>query len=375
MLLGIWGEIPAAWGRNPGVEVRRVGLSRVGDTTMLTVVLDRPAEARLSTRTSMGKPQLVVEFLQARGARLPSRLEGDDLLVERALTEVAPEGVRIVLELFPDRPYTFWKKIQKGPAGQSLWVLGLNPDPSAPRMERPRPPEPLEPPGGVTESEPGLAPPAPPPEDYRLKESERVQGSPGSFAELKSLMPKAATLLEGLERDGWTISEFHSYDRPGQRFSRDFILTHRQYPELAVKIVYLPANMPNTPNINILSLTTDRLGGETADKYRQMRKMSFSQIKKEHEDIGDFFDDALKPLRVKLREQTKAVALRDARVFQNFLSRAAHSPQVAEKVMNHIREKVNQRFEGVQYTVMEDPLVLLNLVDFLYVRVYFLETR
>lgn len=352
-----------------------MGLSRVGDTTMLTVVLDRPAEARLSTRITLGKPQLVVEFLQARGAKLPSRLEGDDLLVERALTEVFPEGVRIILELFPDRPYTFWKKIQKDPAGHTLWFLGLNPDPSAPRMERPRQPEPVEPPGGFGEPEPGLAPPPPAPEDYGLRESDRVTGSPGSFAELKSLMPKAASLLQGLEQEGWTISEFHSYDRPGQRFSRDFLLTHRQYPELAVKIVYLPANMPNTPNINIITLTTDRLEGETADKYRQLRKMSFSQIKQQHEDIGDFFDDALKPFRVKLREETKALVLKNPQVFQNFLNRATRNPQVAEKVMSHIREKVNQRFEGVQYTMLENPLVLLNLVDFLYVRVYFLETR
>ena len=42
--------------------------------------------------------------------------------------------------------------------------------------------------------------------------------------------------------------------------------------------------------------------------------------------------------------------------------------------MDHVREKVNPRFEGVQYTVSENPLVILNLVDFLYVKVYFLET-
>ena len=35
---------------------------------------------------------------------------------------------------------------------------------------------------------------------------------------------------------------------------------------------------------------------------------------------------------------------------------------------------MNPRFEGVQFTVSENPLVILNLVDFLYVKVYFLET-
>ncbi|MBM4293701.1 MAG: hypothetical protein FJ126_02195 [Deltaproteobacteria bacterium] len=353
-----------------------MGLSRVGDTTMLTVVMDRPAEARITSRTAAGKPQLVVEFVRARAARIPSRLEGDDMLVERAFTESSPEGVRIILELFPERPYTFWKKVQKGPAGHTLWLLGLNPDPSSPRMEQPRQPEPAKPSRDFSAPLPEAPVPAPrSPEDYGLRESERVTGAPGSFAELKSLVPKAAPLLQGLESEGWTVAEFHSYDRPGQRFSRDFLLLNRHYPELAVKIVYLPANLPNTPNISIFTLTTDRLGGETAEKYRRLRKMTFSEIKKEHEDIGDFFDDALKPPRVKLREETKSLALKDPRVLQNFISRATRNPQVADKSMAYIKEKVNQRFEGVQYTVSEDPLTLLNLVDFLYVRVYFLETR
>jgi hypothetical protein len=198
----------------------------------------------------------------------------------------------------------------------------------------------------------------------------------GSFAEIRNLMPKAGPLLQALEREGWTVADFHNYDRPGQRFSRDFTLLNRKYPELVVKIVYLPANTPDTPNIGIVQLSTEKVGGETADKYQNLRQWSFGRIKQDYEDIGDFFDDALKPLRVKLREQTKALALRDAAVFQNFLKGACpQNPRVAEQVMSHVREKVNPRFEGVQYTVSEDPLVILNLVDFLYVKVYFLESR
>ena len=41
--------------------------------------------------------------------------------------------------------------------------------------------------------------------------------------------------------------------------------------------------------------------------------------------------------------------------------------------MNHVRAKVSPRFEGVQFTVSENPLVILNLVDFLGVKVYYLE--
>ncbi len=355
------------------VEVRRVGLSRAGDHTLLTVVLDQAAEPLVTPRTALGKPQLVIDFPQARASRLPNRLAGDDLLVEWVFTEVTRDGVRITLQLFPERPYTFWKKIQRA-GGQTLWQLGLNPDAAAPRADRPRPPEPYGAPPIPKGREPGpeFAPPGM--DDYGQKET-RGGGAPGSFGELKNLMPAAGTVLTGLEAEGWTIAEFHSYDRPGQRLSRDFLLTHRQFPQLVVKIVYLPANMPNTPNINMITLTTERLGGETAVKYQEMRKWNFSKIKQSYEDIGDFFDEALKPLRVKLREETKALALRDAKVFQNFIQRATRNPQVADKAMNYIRDKVNQRFEGLQYTVSENPLMILNLVDFLYVRVYFLEPR
>jgi hypothetical protein len=142
-----------------------------------------------------------------------------------------------------------------------------------------------------------------------------------------------------------------------------------------VKIANIPATAANVPHINLVTLSTENVGGEMASKYRALRQWNFAKIREHYEDIGDFFEDALKPLRVNLREETKALALRDAQVFQNFLKRACpRSPQVVEQVMNQVGEKVNQRFEGVQYTISEDPLVLLNLVDFLYVRVYFLET-
>jgi hypothetical protein len=373
------------WGAGE-VEVRRLGLSRVGDNTLLTIVLDRAAEPRITTVKTSGKPQLVVEFPQARMGRLPTRLEGDDLLVEQVLTQPAAAGggVRITLDLFPDQPFAYWRQKRSGSGGQTLFILGLKPDPAARSLAQMRPPAPPEPESPLPErpSPPGrdpewdsTPPPAEPaPEEYRQP---RLEGNavPGSFAELNRLMPKAGPLLQSLERDGWSVTESHTYDRPGQRFSRDFTLINRRYPALAVKIAYLPANTPNTPNIGIVSLSTDRVGGETAAKYQNMRQWNFSRIKKDYEDIGDFFDDALKPLRVKLREETKALALRDAAVFQNFVKAATGNPQVVEKVMGHVREKVSPRFEGVQYTVSENPLVILNQVDFLYVKVYFLDSQ
>ncbi len=84
---------------------------------------------------------------------------------------------------------------------------------------------------------------------------------PGSFAELRRFLPKAERLLQSLETEGWTVGESHTYDRPGQRFSRDFVLSNRKYPELAVKIVHLAPVPPAPPNIGIVSLTTDNLGG------------------------------------------------------------------------------------------------------------------
>ncbi len=374
------------WGAG-AVEVRRLGLSKVGENTLLTVVLDRPAEPRVTTAKTQGKPQLVVEFPQARAGQLPTRLEGDDLLVQQVQTQRAAPGggVRIILDLYPDQPFAFWRQSRPGAGGQTLFILGLKPDTSARSLAQMRPPLPSEPAPAVPESPPGpglepewdsTQPPAEPIPEESRPAPPAGNVVPGSFSELQRLMPKAGTLLQSLERDGWTVGESHTYDRPGQRFSRDFVLSNRKYPELAVKIAYLPASGPGTPNIGIVSLCTDNIGGETAAKYQNLRQWSFNRIKKDFEDIGDFFEDALKPLRVKLREETKALTLKDAAVFQNFLKAACPgNPQVADKVMSHVREKVNPRFEGVQYTVSENPLIILNQVDFLYVKVYFLDSQ
>lgn len=363
------------------MEVRRLGLSKVGENTLLTIVLDRAASPLVSSRDAAGKPQLVVDFPQARAGQLPSHLEGDESLVQRVVTETtsARGGVRIVLDLFPERPYVYWQKSRPGAAGQTFFILGLKPDLKAQPVQArvATPPAPAPPPptprSEIQERETAPETPEPGNNDYR---SQEPQGNvaPGSFSELRSLMPKAGNLLQGLETDGWRVSESHRYDRPGTRLSRDFSLTNSRYPELAVKIASLPANVPNTPNISIIVLTTENIKSQTTSEYQALRQWSFAKIKTKYEDIGDFFEDALKPLRVKLREETKSVALRDATVFQNFLKLACpNDPEVINKVMKHIQEKVSPRFEGVQYTVSETPLVFLNLVDFLYVKVYYVD--
>jgi hypothetical protein len=371
-----------AWGAGGPVEVRRLGLSKVAENTLLTVVLDRAATPRVSSRAVSGKPQLVVEFPGARSGHLPSHLEGDEMLVQQVLTETASPGagVRIILDLFPEKPFTYWKQTRPGAGGQSLFILGLKPDAKArPVQARVVPssgpePAPTTPPRGELRESETLTEPSAPGDEGGYQEP-KSSVAPGSFAELRRLMPMAARLLQGLEAEGWAVSESNRYDRPGRRFSRDFILTNPKYPELVVKIASLPANVPNTPNIDIIMLSTENLTGETATQYRGLRQWSFAKIKQKYEDIGDFFDDALKPLRVKLREETKTLALRDAAVFLNFLKLACpNNPQVVDQVMNHVRAKVSPRFEGVQFTVSENPLTILNLVDFLYVKVYYLET-
>jgi len=372
-----------AWGAGGTVEVRHLGLSKVAENTLLTVVLDRAATPRVSSREVSGKPQLVVDFPGARAGRLPIHLEGDALLVQQVLTDTAPPGggVRIILDLFPEKPFAYWKQSRPGAGGQTLFILGIKPDPKArPVQARVVPsaapePVPAAPPGGEPRDRETAPEAFGPGEEGGGYQEPKGNLAPGSFAELRNLMPRAASLLQSLETDGWIVSDSNRYDRPGRRFSRDFTLTSQKYPELVVKIVYLPANLPNTPNINIIMLSTENLTGEAATEYRGLRQWSFARIKQKFEDIGDFFEDALKPLRVKLREETKAVTLRDAAVFQNFLKFACpNQPQVADQVMKHVREKVSPRFEGVQYTVSENPLVILNLVDFLYLKVYYLQT-
>jgi hypothetical protein len=371
-----------AWGAG-GVEVRRLGLSKVAEDTLLTVILSQAATPRVSTREAAGKPQLVVDFPGARAGHLPRHLEGDALLVQQVLTETAAPGggVRIVLDLFPEKAFTYWKMNRPGTGGQTLFILGLKPDPKARPVQArvvpsPEPePVPAAPLGGDIREPETMPDPSPPGEEGGGYQEPRGSAAPGSFAELRRLMPKAAPLLQGLETEGWVVSESNRYDRPGKRFSRDFILNNSKYPELVVKIASLPANVPNTPNISIIMLSTEKVTGETATKYQGLRRWSFAKIKEKYEDIGDFFDDALKPLRVKLREQTKSVALKDAAVFQNFLKLASPgNPQVADQVMKHVQAKVNPRFEGVQLTVSENPLIILNLVDFLYVKVYYLDS-
>lgn len=396
-LVLLMAQPPSGWAApaREAVEVRQVGLSRVGGQTLLTVVLSRPAAPRITPMDRGGQPRLVVEFPQVRARRLPATLAGDEVLVSRALTQVGPggAGVTITLELVPNQPYTWWRQSRPGSGQATLFVVGLRPAGSTPSppgarsapMLPPPPPSPhraqMAPlPGRSGESEEWeepdtdprgsqewQTPPAPP----AHRESPR-EWARGDFAELRRLAPQGQGVWTYLEKSGWRVAAAKDYDRPGVRASRAFTLTHPSYPEVEVNVVHLPGSAAGTPNITLLDLSFNRLTSAQAAKYREMRTWSFAKIRQQFEDIGDFFDDALKPIRVELRKECQSLAVRYAPLIQEFVRQIVpRDPRAPETVMSHIKAKVSPRFEGVQYTISEEPLLILNLVDFLYLRTYY----
>ncbi|MDI6853453.1 MAG: hypothetical protein QME75_07620 [Deltaproteobacteria bacterium] len=356
------------------VEVRQVGLSRVGEQTLLTVMLNRQAAPLIAQKTVNGIPQMIIDFPRGRAGALPPQQFGDELLVKRVLTQVGPDGhgVQIIMEMDPQRPYTWWRRVQTLRSGQTAFIIGLKPE-GAPRQAELLPAPPPQPAPQIEEREPEPEPapaPAPEPEWSPPPSGPRPVGG---FAELRHLIPQAEGLWRFLEKDGWSVLEAKNYDRPGKRFSRGFTLSNSRYPEAVINIAYIPANTPGAPDISVIDLDFERLNSPTAREYREMKKWDFGKIKTKYEDIGDFFDDALKPLRVKLRQECQTLALRWSSLIQDFVRHAApRHPGAADEIMNHIKAKVNPRFEGVQFTISEKPLLILNLVDFLYIRAYYL---
>jgi hypothetical protein len=161
--------------------------------------------------------------------------------------------------------------------------------------------------------------------------------------------------------------------RKGSPGSQRYILANPSHPDLSIVAEHVPTRAAATPAINIIALSTDKMADREADKYRQMVRWDLATIKKHFEDIGDYYDDGLKPLRLHLRERSKAIFLREEQLLQQFLQAAVpQKPQLAAQVRKHLDEKVNKRLEGAQYTESENPLVILDMTDFYTLRVYFL---
>lgn len=366
-LLGV-GVCP---GQSADLQVLRLGLSRVQDTSLLTIVLSKAVQPQISPVTAVSDPQLVIIFPDAGARRLPPVLPGDQTLVRQVRTLFTPgkNGVRIILDLIPDRPYVFWRQLRPAPNGLVQLIIGLKSESRSASRQ---------PPGlNLTKrSRPGGPPPSPVPQpitsDYGYKmDSGRLESE--DFQALGRLAPNAVRIFHFLEQNGWTVVRQSASDRPGERLKQNFLLTHPRYPVLTIRFTHIAGSSAASPDINFLTLATENLPGSEAQRYRDMTQWSVSQIKKHFEDIGDYYSDGLKPLRVVLRRQSQAETLRDFDFFRQFLAAACpQNPKLADNIMAHLREKVNQRLEGVQYTLSEDPLVILNMVDFLFVRVYFL---
>jgi hypothetical protein len=362
------------------VEVRNLGISRVGDRTMLTVILNQAANPQVSPYTGANRSQLVIDFPQAQGAQLPASLAGDETLVKGVKTEVSGAGVKIILEMFPDRPYIMSRELKPLKGGLALFRLNLRADTSAaalapqpPPATSPVPPSPQVP---VAPPETQAAPPAPLPTEppYPGPAAPEAGSVPaGEFGEIYRMAPQARSLWDFLRKDGWTVAKAQSFEGPGQKGGQAFNLTNPRYPEMHVRVAHILSAGPGVPNINIVDLTMDNLSGSSADKYRNLRQWSFGQIKSKYEDIGDFFEDALKPLRVDIRRDCQMLAHRHAQFITDYMRQAVPAnPGLADQTMKLINKKISPRFEGVQYTLSDNPLTILNLVDFTYIRVYYL---
>ncbi|MFP3868418.1 MAG: hypothetical protein ACLFUU_09675 [Desulfobacteraceae bacterium] len=353
-------------------QVLRLGLSRVQNTTLLTVILTQAVEAQVSAVTAVSSPQLVIIFPEAVAAHLPSDLPGDQALVRQVRTLFTPgeKGVRVILDLIPDRPYIFWRQLRPAPSGMVQFIIALNPESQKETSQTPG--------LNLTRRPPPSASTAPkakksaPVEDYGYKiDPGRLESE--EFRELGRLAPGAVRVFHFLEQQGWKVDRQSTADQPGQRLIQKFVLTNSRYPILTVRFTHIAGSSAASPDINFITLATENLTGSDAQRYREMCQWSTNMIKKHFEDIGDYYSDGLKPLRIVLRQQSQAEVLRNYDIFKQFLAAACpDSPQLSEELLARAKDKVNKRLEGVQYTLAENPLVILNMVDFLFLRVYFL---
>jgi hypothetical protein len=371
--------------------ITQVGLSQAQGTTFLTMILNRAEQPRIQPVADRQSPQLFIDFPKARITDVPLVQAGDQQLVKQVRTASLPggNGVRIILDLVPDRPYSYWRSSKSGAKGGFQYMVGLKPDsPSsgayasgsaADRRTAAVPQEKSEPPVSTSpysfegrSSSPASEESTSSGESRGTASSEYQRPTSGEMAEIARLMPAAGPALGFLEQKGWRVQKDSSgrSSRPG---SQKFLLASSQYPNVSVTVEHIPTKASGSPGINVIALSTDKLVDSDADKYRQMMRWDLAAIKSHYEDIGDYYDDGLKPLRLRLRERSKAIVLRDYDFFKQFLEAAVpQKPELPEKLKKHVQEKVNKRLEGAQYTESENPLVIMDMADFYTLRVYFI---
>lgn len=397
MFVAVWiiWQPQVGYGQTNGLIITQVGLSQAQGTTYLTMILNRADQPKIQPVADRQAPQLLIDFPRAKVANIPKTQAGDQQLVKQVRTVSLPggDGVRIILDLMPGRPYTYWRSSRNVAKGGYHYLIGIkpegrgseeyaaggSPDRRAATVTRETAEAPT--PSRTYSSERESTPPAPvPAESPTSGESSRSYGASseqrrptsGPMSEIYQLMPTAGSALAFLEQTGWSVQR-DGAGRGGSSGAQKFLLASSQYPNLSVKIEHIPTKAAGSPAINVIALSTDKLADSDADKYRQMIRWDMPTIKKHYEDIGDYYDDGLKPLRIRLRERSKAIVLRDYEFFQKFLEAAVpQKPELPEKIKKHVQERANKRLEGAQYTESENPLVIFDMVDFYTLRVYFI---
>lgn len=386
LLIGIWiiliWQTQASYGQSNSLIISQVGLSQAQGTTYLTMILNQADQPKITPVADSQAPQLLIDFPKARSSSVPVTQAGDQQLVKKVRTTALPggNGVRIILDLVPGRPYSYWRTSRAGAKGGYQYMVGIKPDSPVSETYASRSTAP------TTTQETSEAPtPA------RTYTSERESTSPteegrssygdsssseyrsptsGELGEIARLMPAAGPALGYMEQEGWRVQK-NSTGRGG--LGQKFILASSRYPNLTAKIEHFPTKATGSPGINMIALSTDNLQDSDADKYREMLRWDMAKIKSRYEDIGDYYDDGLKPYRVRLRERSKAVVLRDYEFYQKFLEVAVpQKPELSEKIKKHVLERANKRLEGAQYTESENPLVIMDMVDFYTLRVYYI---
>lgn len=374
MLWAIW-QPQKCFSQSSGLVISQVGLSQVHETTFLTMILSQMAQPQIQPVTDPQAPQLLIDFPNAKVANVPLTQVGDRRLVKQVRTAALPGGggVRIIVELVPGQPYSYWRSGRMGARGSYQYIVGLKPDATSPAATRRA--EDSGPAKTYSSQQESTSTAEREGSSYgdsstTSGSSEYQQPTSGELAEISRLMPAAGPLLGFLQQEGWTVQK----DSTGHGgASQKFLLESSKYPNLSIRIQHTTTRAAGSPGIGIVALSTDKIQDSDADKYREMKNWNMAKIKSRFEDIGDYYDDGLKPLRIRLRERSKAEVLRNYEFYQKFLEVAVpQKPDLPAKIKGHVQERANKRLEGAQYTESENPLVIMDMVDFYTLRVYYI---
>ena len=134
LLIGIWiiliWQTQASYGQSNGLIISQVGLSQAQGTTYLTMILNQADQPKITPVADRQAPQLLIDFPKAKVSNVPVTQAGDQQLVKKVRTTALPggNGVRIILDLVPGRPYSYWRTSRAGAKGGYRYLVGIKPD-------------------------------------------------------------------------------------------------------------------------------------------------------------------------------------------------------------------------------------------------------